>query len=91
MTPRTYEVRFSERCLKELEKLNKYTKQMIMAWVRKNLQGCSDPKAQGKPLVGDRKGQWRYRIGDYRLICVIEDDKMVILALTAGLRREIYE
>ena len=87
----TYEVRFSERCLKELEKLNKYTKQMIMAWGRKNLQGCSDPKAQGKPLVGDRKGQWRYRIGDYRLICVIEDDKMVILALTAGLRREIYE
>lgn len=87
----TYEVRFSERYLKELEKLNKYTKQMIMAWVRKNLQGCSDPKAQGKPLVGNRKGQWRYRIGDYRLICVIEDDKMVILALTAGLRREIYE
>ena len=87
----TYEARFSERCLKELEKLNKYTKQMIRAWVRKNRQGCSDPKAQGKPLVGDRKGQWRYRIGDYRLICVIEDDKMVILALTAGLRREIYE
>ena len=87
----TYEVRFSERCLKELEKLNKYTKQMIMAWVRKNLQGCSDPKAQGKTLVGHRKGHRRNRIGDYRLICVIEDDKLVILALTVGHRREIHE
>ena len=87
----TYEVRFSERYLKELEKLNKYTKQMIMAWVRKNLQGCSDPKAQGEPLVGNRKGHWRYKIGDYRLICVIEDDKLVILALTVGHRREIHE
>ncbi|MFQ9332416.1 MAG: type II toxin-antitoxin system RelE family toxin, partial [Finegoldia magna] len=45
----------------------------------------------GKCLTANRKGQWRYRIGDYRLICQIEDNKMIILALTIGHRRDIYK
>lgn len=55
------------------------------------MQGCENPRQHGKSLVGDKSGQWRYRIGDYRLICEIHDEEITILVLEAGHRREIYE
>ena len=50
-----------------------------------------DPRASGKPLTANRKGQWRYRIGDYRLICAIEDDRLIIVALSVGHRSIVYK
>ena len=87
----SYHVEYTERILKELKKLDKYTKLMIKAWIEKNIEGCVDPRIHGKALTANRKGQWRYRIGDYRLICIIEDDKLVILALSIGHRRDVYQ
>ena len=75
---------------REFKKLDRYTQRMIKAWIEKHLISCEDPRAHGKGLTADRKGQWRYRIGDYRMICLIEDDRLVILALTIGHRKEIY-
>ncbi len=86
----TYKVKTTERFDKEFRKLDNYTKKMIKAWIGKNLIDCEDPRQHGKPLVGNHAGQWRYRIGDYRLICEIHDDELVILALTVGHRRDIY-
>ena len=86
-----YEVRYTKKVIKELKKLDQYTKRMIKAWIDKNLEGCEDPRSKGKGLTANRSGQWRYRIGDYRLICQIEDDELVILALTIGHRREVYK
>ncbi len=85
-----YRVEYSERAVRELKKLDKYTRQMIYSWISKNLVGCENPRVQGKALTSNRKGQWRYRIGDYRLICQIEDKALVILALSVGHRREVY-
>ena len=68
---------------KEFKKLDKFT--------QKNLEGCENPRMQGKGLTSNRSGQWRYRIGDYRLICIIEDKELIILALTVGHRRDVYE
>lgn len=87
----TYRVETTDRFDREFSKLDRYTQKMIKAWITKHLIGCTDPRATGKALTANRKGQWRYRIGDYRLICIIEDDKLVILALTVGHRREIYK
>ena len=64
---------------------------MIKSWIVKNLVGCDDPRAHGKGLTANQTGQWRYRIGDYRLICLIIDNELIILAMTVGHRREIYE
>ncbi|MDO4198675.1 MAG: type II toxin-antitoxin system RelE/ParE family toxin [Erysipelotrichaceae bacterium] len=75
---------------KELKKLDHYTIRFIKAWIDKNLKNCTDPRIHGKALTGNLKGLWRYRIGDYRLICRIEDEKLVILALNIGHRKEIY-
>lgn len=76
---------------KAFKKLDRYTQKMIAAWIRKNLVDCENPRQHGKGLTANRKGQWRYRIGDYRLICLIEDERLVILALNIGHRRDIYE
>jgi addiction module toxin, relE/stbE family len=75
---------------KDFKKLDQYTKQMVRAWIGKHLDGCEDPRAHGKALKANRKGQWRYRIGDYRLICIIEDAKLVVVAINIGHRKNVY-
>lgn len=86
----SYRVETTARFDKEFKKLDRYTQKMIKGWIEKNLVDCEDPREHGKGLTANRSGQWRYRIGDYRLICLIEDDKCVILALTIGHRSDIY-
>ncbi len=86
-----YQVKYTERALKELKKMDGYTRKMIYAWIDKNLAGCENPRQHGKSLTANRSDQWRYRIGDYRLICQIKDDELLILALSAGHRREVYD
>ncbi len=86
----SYRVETTTRFDKEFKKLDRYTQKMIKAWIEKNLVDCKDPRAHGKGLTANRSGQWRYRIGDYRLICLIEDAKLVILALSIGHRSDIY-
>lgn len=85
-----FQVLTTERFEREFRKLDRYTQRMLKAWIDKNLAGCTDPRQHGKALTANRKGQWRYRIGDYRLICAIEDEELVILALSVGHRREVY-
>lgn len=85
-----YKVEFTERAKKDLKKLDKYTASLILGWVRKNLEGCENPRLHGKGLVANRSGQWRYRIGDYRLLAEINDNKITILVLTVGHRRDVY-
>ena len=86
-----YTVETTRRFDREFKKLDRYTQKMIAAWIDKNLEGCTDPRVHGKGLTANRSGQWRYRIGDYRLICSIEDNRLVILALTVGHRSEVYD
>lgn len=86
-----YTVETTARFDKEFRKLDRYTAKMLRAWIVKNLVGCEDPRAHGKALSANKSGQWRYRIGDYRLLCLIDDNRLVILALTVGHRREVYD
>lgn len=86
-----FHVVFSETAQKELKKLDKYTQKIILLWLNKNLEGCDNPRIHGKPLTANRVGQWRYRIGDYRLIAKIEDERLVILVIKLGHRREVYD
>ena len=82
-----YKVVFTEKAKKELKKLDKQISALIIGWLEKNIEGCNNPRAYGKELTG----QWRYRIGDYRAICEIEDDKVIVLVLEIGHRKNIYE
>lgn len=87
----SYIVKTTPRFDKEFKKLDRYTMQMIKAWIEKNLVNCEDPRIHGKGLTANRSGQWRYRIGDYRIICQINDSELVILALSVGHRSDVYK
>lgn len=86
-----YHVCFTNEAKNELKKLDRYTALLLAAWVRKNLEGCSDPRQHGKGLTANRGGQWRYRVGDYRLVAEINDDTITILILNVGHLRDVYE
>ncbi len=86
-----FKVEISEEALKQFKKLDKQIAKLIFAWIRKHLVDTTDPRKQGKSLVGDKKSIWRYRIGDYRLLCNIYDDKLIILVIEVGHRREVYQ
>ena len=86
-----YSVDYTLQAVKELKKIDHNTRRLILAWIEKNLEGCIEPRQFGKGLSANRSGQWRYRIGDYRLIAEIEDEKITILILTVGHRSEIYK
>ena len=85
-----YRVETTARFDKEFKMLDRYTQKMIANWIEKNLEETDNPYKQGKDLTANRNGSWRYRIGDYRLICEINDNELIILALTVGHRREVY-
>ena len=85
-----YRVEFTRSALKDLRKLDSHTAAMITGWIRKNLEGCENPRQHGKGLTANRSGQWRYRIGDYRLLAEIQEDRIVILIVNIGHRSEIY-
>ena len=85
-----YDVVYTPAAHKSLQKMDRQIAGMIYAWIENNLVGCSDPRVFGKPLSANRVGQWRYRIGDYRLIAQIHDEGITILMLAVGHRGAIY-
>lgn len=86
-----YQVRYSKRAIKSLRKMDKFDSSSIVNWMVKNIDGKDNPRTQGKALVGDKKGLWRYRVGDYRVLCQIQDDELVVLVVDTGHRRSIYD
>lgn len=85
----SYSVETTARFDREFRKLDRYTQRMLKGWIDKNLVNTDNPRCTGKGLTANRSGQWRYRIGDYRLICQIDDGKLVILAFSIGHRSEV--
>ena len=86
-----YQIELTEQFKKEFKKLDKYTQKLLRSWINKNIENIENPRQKGKALVGNKLGLWRYRIGDYRLICKIEDEKLIILALAIAHRKNVYK
>lgn len=86
-----YTILFTEKAKKQLKKLDKHIAALILGWLEKNIQNCENPRIHGKGLVENKSGQWRYRIGAYRVICEIKDKEVIVLVLEIGHRKEIYE
>ena len=83
-----YKVDYLPSVFKTLEKMDRFTKRIIVEWIEKNLVDCENPRVHGKPLSANRAGQWRYRIGDYRVIAKIEDDRLIILVIAIGHKKK---
>ncbi len=85
-----YKIIATKEFLKSLKKLDKGTQKLIKKYIENNLQNTDNPKEKGKPLRYNLSGYWRYRIGDYRLICEIVESEIVIILIDIGHRREVY-
>lgn len=79
---------FAER---QLCKLDRPLQKRLLDWLDERIEGCKNPRHFGEPLRGNLANLWRYRVGDYRIICEIQDEQLVVLALAVGHRREVYQ
>lgn len=90
MNNKKYEVIIDRKAQKELSKLDPFVSKKIIKWIDDNLIDCNDPYRTGIQLCGTLAKYWRYRVGDYRIIAEIDDEKIIILIVKIGHRREIY-
>ena len=86
-----YKIVTTDKFDKAFKKLDRQTQRIIKAWIDKNLMGCENPRIHGKGLTANRSGQWRYRVGDYRILADIRDYEIVLVLIDVGHRSRIYE
>jgi len=82
---------FDERALRELQKLDRQVQRNILAYLDKRIAVPEDPRRFGKPLRAGLAGLWRYRVRDYRLICQIKDQCLLVLVVSVGHRKDVYD
>lgn len=86
-----YHFKTSKKFDKDFKKLDKSVQKLLKGWINKNLINTTQPRELGKKLKGNLQDQWRYRVGDYRILCIINDDEFIINALEIGHRKKIYK
>ena len=86
----TWNVEWDERARRELRQLDRQVQRTILRYFSERIATDDDPRRFGKPLHHELQGLWRYRIGDYRAVCQIEDNHLVVLVVAVNHRRQIY-
>ena len=86
-----WQVEFSDVVDRQLSKLDKNIRHRIINWLEHRLSGCSNPRLWGKALSGSENEKWRYRIGDYRVLCLIKDHIVTVEVVKIGHRKEVYD
>lgn len=84
-------IEFDPDAVKDLKKLDRPVQQRLLAFLRERLAPMDNPRELGEALSGSALGNyWKYRVGDWRLICDIQDKRIVVRVLRVGNRREVY-
>ena len=87
----TWSIKYTETSLRQLKKLDKSVALRVLDYMDERVAKLQDPRALGKNLVGPKLGSyWRYRIGDVRVICDLQNQALVVLVVEIGHRREVY-
>jgi mRNA interferase RelE/StbE len=86
-----WSIEFDPDARRELEKLDKSVSDRILKFLGERVAALDDPRAIGERLHGPLRQYWKYRVGDYRVICSIKDDRLVVIVVRIGHRREIYK
>jgi mRNA interferase RelE/StbE len=74
----------------QITKLDHNAQRLIQRFLRERLAATENPRRWGKPLRGEKQGLWRYRVGDYRLICHLQDERITVRVLEIGHRKDVY-
>ncbi len=85
-----WKVEWDSKALKEANKLNRDARKKIIDYLENRVLKSQNPYQHGKPLKGNKAGIWRYRVGDYPILCTIEDRNFIILVIAVGHRKNIY-
>ncbi|MBI4164870.1 MAG: type II toxin-antitoxin system RelE/ParE family toxin [Acidobacteria bacterium] len=85
-----WRVEISRTAEKQIKKLDRQVRTDLVRYLRERVVGATNPRSFGKPLRGEKKGLWRYRVGDYRIICDIRDSDETAVVLALGHRKHIY-
>jgi mRNA interferase RelE/StbE len=85
----TWQIEWDDRARKELRSLDSSIQNKILRYLRERT--TTNPQSFGRGLVGDKSGLWRYRIEDYRVVCQLEEHRLVVLVIKVGHRKEIYD
>ena len=75
---------------KQITRLHRPAQQAIVNFLRERLSATENPRQWGRPLQGEKRGLWRYRVGDYRLVCDIKDTQITVMVLQVGHRKDVY-
>lgn len=86
----TWTVEWDERARRELRRLDRPVQQAILKYFRERIPREEDPRRFGKALAHELRGLWRYRVGNYRIVCQIEDDHLVVLVVRVAHRSSVY-
>jgi mRNA interferase RelE/StbE len=87
----TWNIEWDDRARKELRKLDSSIQKRILSYLRSHVVDSQNPRLFGQNLTGNKAGLWRYRVGNYRIICRLEDHTLVVFVIGVGHRKEIYE
>ena len=87
----SWDYNFTEHALKKFKKLDRTAQQRIIKWLDDRIVGCKDPKQWGKELKGELSGLWRYRVGDYRVVCQIQNEELIVLIVRTATRGAVYD
>ena len=84
-------VEYDARAIKDLRKLSREVQGEIIHYMTSRIASAENPKVFGRALRFDKIGLWRYRVRDYRIVCELQDAKLVVLVVGVGHRRDVYE
>jgi mRNA interferase RelE/StbE len=87
----SWEYKLSEKAIKQFKKLDKQATKQIFSYLDERIIGTEDPRQSGKQLKGELNNIWRYRTGDYRILCQLQDKVFIVLILEVGHRKNIYK
>jgi len=85
----SYRINLTDRARKQLLKLDTAAYHQIVK-VLEHLSSLENPRTMGKPLVGNLKGLWRYRAGDYRILAELRDSELLILVVEISNRKDVH-
>ena len=86
-----WKIEYLSACRRQLKRLDPQVQRKILEFMRKLVENDGDPYAEGKALTGNWSGYWRYRINDYRIICRIENQKLIVTVVRADHRSSVYD
>jgi mRNA interferase RelE/StbE len=86
-----WSIEYDPGALKDLKKLDRTIQQEILDYMDNRIAAASNPRDFGKPLRGSKFGLWRYRVRDYRIVCELQENRLVVLVAAVGHRKTIYD